>query len=78
VNKLGVGQVAYTHWCDGAGKVIDDGTLARLDEQLFRWTAAEPNLRWIKTTPPTWTCASRTISERPRALALQGPTSREL
>src|SRR5262245_46459976 len=30
VHKLAVGQVAYVHWCDGDGKVIDDGTLARL------------------------------------------------
>src|SRR5258706_5863985 len=48
VTKLAVGQVAYTHWCDGEGKVIDDGTLSRLADDVFRWTAAEPNLRWIR------------------------------
>ena len=26
------GPVIYTPWCDEAGKVIDDGTLARLDD----------------------------------------------
>ena len=30
VPKMAVGQVAYTHWCDGQGKVIDDGTVSRL------------------------------------------------
>jgi aminomethyltransferase len=76
VGKLAVGQVAYTHWCDGAGKVIDDGTLARLDEQVFRWTAAEPNLRWIKTSAADLDVRVEEISETTAALALQGPTSR--
>src|SRR6185295_3166033 len=26
VPKMKVGQVAYVHWCNGEGKVIDDGT----------------------------------------------------
>src|SRR4030088_3378422 len=26
------GQVCYTSWCDSHGKVIDDGTVSRLDE----------------------------------------------
>ena len=30
--KLAVGQVYYTPWCDEHGKVIDDGTVTRLDE----------------------------------------------
>src|SRR4029453_14690566 len=45
--KLQVGQVCYTPWCDERGKVIDDGTVCRLDETTYRWTAAEPNYRWI-------------------------------
>ncbi len=40
--KLAVGQVVYTPWCDEQGKVIDDGTVSRLDEQRYRWTAADP------------------------------------
>jgi aminomethyltransferase len=47
VRAMAVGQVCYTPWCDEHGKVIDDGTVARVGEQRFRWTAAEPNLRWI-------------------------------
>src|ERR687885_244709 len=39
--KLGVGQVYYTCWCDEHGKVVDDGTLPRLGENSFRWTAAQ-------------------------------------
>ena len=45
--KLAVGQVYYTPWCDEHGKVIDDGTVSRLAEQTFRWTAADPSLRWF-------------------------------
>src|SRR2546430_5639439 len=30
--KLQVDQVCYTCWCDDRGKVIDDGTITRLDE----------------------------------------------
>src|SRR5437660_6319468 len=44
-HKIAVGQVIYCCWCDEQGKVIDDGTISRLDEQRYRWTAAEPNLR---------------------------------
>src|SRR5262245_48443 len=45
--KLAVGQVYYTPWCDERGKVIDDGTVTRLDEYSYRWTAADPSLRWL-------------------------------
>ena len=48
VRKMTSGQVWYTPWCDEAGKVIDDGTVSRLGEQLFRWTAADPSLRWLR------------------------------
>ena len=33
--KLAVGQVYYTPWCDEHGKVIDDGTVTRLDEDTL-------------------------------------------
>ena len=47
IHKMAVGQVAYTGWCDEHGKLIDDGTIARLAEDTFRLTAAEPSLRWL-------------------------------
>ena len=47
VTKCAVGQVLYTPWCDAHGKVLDDGTLSRLDERTFRLTSAEPNERWL-------------------------------
>jgi aminomethyltransferase len=45
--RLAVGQVLYTPWCDERGKVVDDGTITRLGETTFRWTAAHPVWRWI-------------------------------
>jgi aminomethyltransferase len=47
IHKMSVGQVFYTGWCDEEGKMIDDGTVTRLEETTFRLTAAEPNLRWL-------------------------------
>ena len=32
IYKMKVGQVAYTGWCDEEGKMIDDGTVTRLEE----------------------------------------------
>lgn len=75
VSKIAVGQVVYTPWCDDRGKVIDDGTVARLEEQRFRWTSADPTLRWIHQNAAGLNVSIADVSERTAALALQGPTS---
>ena len=76
--KLAVGQVYYTPWCDEHGKVIDDGTVTRLAEDEFRWTAADPSLRWLTQNAAGLDVAIDDISEQLAALALQGPTSARL
>jgi len=73
--QMRVGQVWYTPWCDEHGKVIDDGTVARLDEQTYRWTAADPSLRWLRQNAAGLRAEIEDVSERIAALALQGPTS---
>ena len=73
--KIGVGQVVYTPWCDERGKVIDDGTVTRLEPQMWRWTAADPNLRWFRQNALGLDVQVEEISEQVAALALQGPTS---
>jgi aminomethyltransferase len=78
MHKVQVGQVVYTNWCDGEGKVIDDGTVSRLDDRLYRWTAAEPNLRWLSVNAHGLDVKIEEITERTAALALQGPTSRAI
>jgi len=78
VSKMSVGQVYYTPWCDERGRVIDDGTVSRLDEQRFRWTAADPNLRWLSQSAIGMDVRIEDVSETIAALALQGPTSAAL
>lgn len=78
VSRMSVGQVFYTPWCDEHGKVIDDGTVARLGENRFRWTAADPNLRWFRQNAAGLQVFIEDVSEEIAAVALQGPTSASL
>jgi aminomethyltransferase len=75
---MAIGQVYYTPWCDAHGKVIDDGTVTRVSEQAFRWTAADPSLRWFIQNAAGLEVRVEDISENVAALALQGPTSARL
>lgn len=77
-SRLSVGQVWYTPWCDEEGRVIDDGTVTRVGEQAYRWTAAHPNLRWLTANASSLRVQVEDISEQVAALALQGPTSGRL
>ncbi len=74
--KIKPGQVIYTPWCDEHGKVIDDGTIARLDDDSFRWTSAEPHLRWFRLNSRGLDAEVEDVSEQMAAIALQGPLSR--
>src|SRR5262245_13354034 len=78
VGRAAVGQVLYTTWCDAAGKVLDDGTVARLDEQAFRLTSAEPNQRWLEANATGLEVELEDVSDTTAALALQGPSSRAI
>ncbi|HEY8228707.1 MAG TPA: aminomethyltransferase family protein [Pyrinomonadaceae bacterium] len=78
MRKVSVGQVIYTPWCDERGKVIDDGTVSRLEENTYRWTAADPSLRWFTQNAAGLDVQIEDISESVAALALQGPTSGRL
>ncbi len=78
IRKVSVGQVIYCCWCDEQGKVIDDGTITRLDENKYRWTAADPSLRWFRQNGINMDVQIEDISEKAAALALQGPTSGKL
>jgi aminomethyltransferase len=78
IEKVAVGQVIYCCWCDEEGKVIDDGTISRLGENTYRWTAADPSLRWLRQNALGLDVSIEDISEKVAALALQGPTSGKL
>ncbi len=76
MEKLKVGQVYYTGWCDEDGKLIDDGTVSRLDESTYRLTSAEPNLRWLSMNAVGLAVEITEVTDRVAALSLQGPNSR--
>ncbi|HWX54655.1 MAG TPA: aminomethyltransferase family protein [Verrucomicrobiae bacterium] len=78
INKVKPGQVIYCCWCDEQGMVIDDGTITRLEENKYRWTAADPSLRWFRQNGLNMDVRIEDVSEQVAALALQGPTSGKL
>ena len=78
VTKLAIGQVYYTPWCDAEGKVVDDGTISRLDEGTYRLTSAESSWRWLHMNAVGMEVGVEDVSESLGALSLQGPLSRAI
>ncbi len=78
VSQCRRGQVLYTTWCDDDGKIIDDGTLARFGEDAYRLTAAMPTVDWLQDNALGLEVEIEDVTHDFGALALQGPTSRDL
>jgi aminomethyltransferase len=78
IDRLGVGGVYYTGWCDEEGKLIDDGTVSRLDESTFRLTSADPNLRWLTMNAVGLQVEITEQTDNVAALSLQGPNARSV
>ena len=78
IKKLKVHQAAYLCWCDNDGKVIDDGTVARLDEDYFRVTSTEPALHWFLRHARGLDVIIEDTSAKLAALSIQGPNSRDV
>jgi aminomethyltransferase len=78
VSRCAVGQVMYSSWCDDEGKVIDDGTISRLDGDHFRITSADPNLAWFRDCAYGMDVQITDVSIELATLALQGPKSRQI
>ena len=78
IEKLKIGQVAYCCWCDDHGKLLDDGTVWRFDDNRFRATAAEPSLSWFHRNARGFDVTIEDSTGRIAALSIQGPTSREI
>ena len=72
------GRVIYTPWCDSEGRVIDDGTVMRLDDGSWFWTAAEGQLRWLRLNARGLDVVIEDRTDALAALALQGPLSRDV
>lgn len=78
IQKMKVGQVYYTGWCDDEGKMIDDGTISRLDETTFRMTSADPNLRWLSMNAVGLDVGITEVTDHVAALSFQGPNTRRV
>jgi aminomethyltransferase len=73
--KCAIGQAIYTCLCDAEGKVIQDGTVFRLEEDRYRFHLADPGLRWLKLNAVGMEVSLQEVSEKVAALAVQGPNS---
>jgi aminomethyltransferase len=77
-SRVKPGRVIYAPWCDSDGRVIDDGTIMRLDDGSWRWTAAEGQLRWLQLNSRGLNVSIEDQTDSVAALALQGPLSRDV
>jgi aminomethyltransferase len=58
--------------------VVDDGTVTRLSEEHYRVTAADPTYHWLERLGRSFDARVEDCSATLGALALQGPTSRDI
>jgi aminomethyltransferase len=77
-SSVRAGRVMYTPWCDGAGRVIDDGTVMHLDDGSWFWTAADGQLRWLILNARGLDVEIEDRTEAVAGLAVQGPLARAL
>lgn len=78
IQKLQIGQVYYTGWCDEEGKMLDDGTVSRLDGSTYRLTSADPSLRWLTMNAVGLELEITEQTDDIAALSLQGPNARAI
>ena len=78
ISKLPVGRCTYLCWCDDHGKVLDDGTVSRLDDTYFRVTAAEPTYSWLMRQSRRFDVTIQDSTDKLGTLSLQGPYSRDI
>lgn len=78
IGKLKVGRVTYCCWCNHEGKVVDDGTIMRHAENYFFVTSGDPSFSWFGRFTRGYDVTLEDVSESIAALAIQGPSSREI
>jgi aminomethyltransferase len=75
VGGIRPGRVGYCLWCDDQGRVVDDGTLFHLRENVFRLCSQERQLDWLLASAFGFDVSISEETLDVAALALQGPTS---
>lgn len=78
IRKCHPGRAQYTLWCDDRGFVIEDGVVLRHSENEFLLTAAEPQLGYFADLIGPASVEIADVTEDYGALAIQGPTSRDI
>ena len=78
ISRLKPGRVTYAALCNDDGFLIDDGTIARIDDDRWRCTTASPSLHWFDRHARGFDVNIADTSEETAALAVQGPRSKDL
>ena len=81
ISKLAIGQVVYTAMCYENGGMIDDGTVFRLGQNLFRWICGDDYSGiWLREQAEKmgYKAWVRSSTDQLHNIALQGPNSREI
>lgn len=78
IDRLKPGRVAYAPWCDGRGRVVEEGTIFRFSDTEFRINCAEPQLAWFSDAAWGFDATVSDVSAEIAGLALQGPTSKQV
>ncbi len=76
--RLKVGRVGYGCWCDDAGHVLDDGTMTRFEDDVFRVTSADPSFGHLQRHAGPFDVEITDVSADLAAVALQGPRARSI
>ena len=74
------GRAQYTCWCDQRGFVLQDGVVMQVEEGEYWLTAAEPTLRYFRTTAREIDAEVyiEDVSPAFGILALQGPHAHDV
>ena len=75
MTKIKAGRVGYSVWCDEQGRVIDDGTVFRFDQDDYRLCAYEKQFEWLMISRAGFDVEIIDETTGVAALSVQGPTS---
>ncbi len=78
MEKVAPDMATYTCWCDEEGKIIEEGTLFRMGEDRVRFNTTSPTFRWLHQCAVGFEVEILDRTEEIAAVAVQGPTSRDL
>jgi aminomethyltransferase len=81
IRKLTTGQVVYTAMCYENGGMIDDGTVFRLGQNLFRWIGGDDYSGiWLREQAEKlgYKAWVRSSTDQLHNIAVQGPASRDI